>query len=407
MNLQQLQNDNVEVARTYALKKFIMFMKLKEGKREQKVAQYYDAVRYMPKHARVVAEAYTAVYHKPIDDDRGPVGYHLDVIGRDLQQLKDWESNGDWQEGEDFLRKLKELMLAYDVSACEDNVVKKDFGVQAKKAMTGSGVLTSEEVGGEFDAMLGLQQTASLSFVARTDMGELTAKLEESLKLGAWAQGQAAAKMSAAGMSAEMQFTAAVGGELNIDGMMSWSKGDAALKLGGNVKVFGGARGSVGLKLSAESKGKFEASIEAGCFAGLEISCSGDGAFIYADEEVLSAAAELSLKLGVGAQFAASYASSIFGPTEVALDMGVAMGIGMGSSATVAVSFAAMHLLGKDAFRTVLYLPTLAQGYKMELMTNDSKNRYFLKRSQAKLVEEIAAVRKVMAKGGSDYVRLY
>ena len=58
-----------------------------------------------------------------------------------------------------------------------------------------------------------------------------------------------------------------------------------------------------------------------------------------------------------------------------------------------------MHVLGGDAFRTAFYLPTLAQGYKMDLMTSDAKNRYFPKKSQAILREEMAAVQEVMNKG--------
>lgn len=72
----------------------------------------------------------------------------------------------------------------------------------------------------------------------------------------------------------------------------------------------------------------------------------------------------------------------------------------------MAVNFAAMHLLGGDAFRTAFYLPTLAQGYKMDLMTSDAKHRYFLKKSQAILREEMASVQEVMNKGGSGYARL-
>ena len=407
MDLKKLDSEDLKVVETYVRKKFLMFMKLKQDKREKKIAQYYGAVRYQDKKAAIVERIYEAVYHKKLKSDDSSYAFHRDIIGYDLAQLNRWERDNSWQEGEDFLNKLKSFMSAYDTDACNDVSYQGEFSAEMQKAKSGSTFLTGNSIGGEFDAMLGLKQEAAFKFAARTDMGELTAKLEESLKLGVWANGQAKAKMRAVGLSVDAQFMAAIGAELNIDGELKWQTGEAALALAGGVRVFGGVRGNAGLGLSLESRGRFNASIEAGAFAGFEVECSGQGSFTYAGETVVLAGVDFALQLGVGAQFSAGISSSIFGPTTLALDMGFTLGIGMSVAPTVAVNFASAYTLGKDAFRTVLYLPTIAKGYKMELMTSDSKNRYFLKKCQVILQEEFDAVQEVMDKGKGGYVKLH
>jgi hypothetical protein len=406
MNLTLLRSDSEQVVRGYASKKFMMFMKLKPKKQTQKIKQYFEAVRYLEMNSTVVLDVYKSIYHKDLDTDEGPLGYHRDLIGYDIEELKKRDKNQDWQEGEDFLNSLKDFMQPYDGSACDACYFKSDFAVETKMAATGRSILTSDEIGGEFDAILGMQQEASLSFEAITDHGVFIAKLEQSLKGGAWTKGSAKAKMSAAGLSAEMQFMAAVGGELNVDGKMGWSKGDANLELGGNVRAFAGARVNVAGKLSLEARGNFEASIAAGCFIGLEFECSGRGSFSYAGAEVMSAEAKFRLQVGIGAEFEASFAKSIFGPTKIKVDAGVAFGVGTSTEVSASIDFAEMHVLATDGFRKVLYLPTLAQGWKLDLMTQQTRNRFYLKRCQGILEDEFAAVQTVMSSGGGGYVKL-
>lgn len=397
MNLTLLKSENNQVVEIYVLKKFKSFRNLDDAKRTQKIQQYYEAVRYKEMNSSVVLAVHRSIYGSELDTRlKGPVDWHLDIIRRDIEELETWEKNQKWQEGEDFLNKLKVFMNRYDGEACDTRYFKSEFAAETKKAATGTGILNSREIGGEFDAVLGMQQESKLSFEAITDFGEFTAKLEQSLKGGAWAHGKAHAKMKAAGFNAEMEFMAAIGGELTIDGMMGWKKGEIGLELGGKVQAFAGARINVAAKLSAEARKNFAVSIEAGCFVGFEIECRGKGAFIYGEKEVMSGEAAFKFKAGIGAEFEASFSTQVFGPTKIKVATGAAFIVGGGLAASISIDFPEMHVLAKDGFRTLLYLPTLADGWKMELMTQDTRNRYYLKRCQKIVQDECDAVQAVM-----------
>ena len=57
------------------------------------------------------------------------------------------------------------------------------------------------------------------------------------------------------------------------------------------------------------------------------------------------------------------------------------VGIGGGVAGSVTVNWSKFGLIAKDAFQAAIYLPTLAKGYKMDLMTNDARNRHYLDKS--------------------------
>ncbi len=411
MDMAKLGSADMLVVRPYVTKKFRMFEKMKQPDRIKKCRQYYDAVRDKPANARVVTDQYFSIFRAVLDTT--PVAGnalepHRKVIEADLAKLKKWDKEQDWQEGPVFVDKLRRLMVAYDASACEDISYRANFGKEAKSAMTGKGALCSSGVEASFDAILAMQQEAKFEFTCRTDnFGTLGAKIEESLKVGAWGSGKAAAAMSAAGFSAEAQFMFAAGLELKAEGLLSWGKGNVGLELGGGVNVFAGAKAGAGFKLGVDAQRNLTASVEAGCFAGLAITCDGHCAINYAGKAVVETTAEFGLKLGVGAEFSAEYSTSIFGPMNLSIGLGGAIGLGAEIAGTLALDFSQIYTLGADAFRTAIYLPTLAKGYKMDLMSDDTRNRYYLMKSIALVEEELQALTEVMDTPGSTaYARL-
>lgn len=68
--------------------------------------------------------------------------------------------------------------------------------------LTGSVTKTNKQVSMERDGMLGIKQHAGVSFKADLDRwGEISTKLEESFKAGAWTKGSASAEMHKLGFS--------------------------------------------------------------------------------------------------------------------------------------------------------------------------------------------------------------
>ena len=69
--------------------------------------------------------------------------------------------------------------------------------------------------------------------------------------------------------------------------------------------------------------------------------------------------------------------------------------------------------MGRDDFRRICYLPTIARGYRMDLMTQDAKNLHYLEKCIARigdgvkdLGEKIESVKKVKPEKQSLLIRL-
>jgi len=403
MDIDKLCSTNPAASRRYVHDKFTRFNGVFYPKsvQERKCVEYYLAAEGPPDRQEVVDGVYQEVFKQlfPIEKaeamseaprkrETGAWLKHkqeeLAEARRTLGLLRDWKERQEYQMGEDFMLELRDAVsfLTDDLTAEEG--LHTEFEAFRVASLTRTRVLGADSVDAEFDAMIGLKQNASLSFVAASDnFGRLNATLEESFRAGAWANGKAKAKMFELGLTAEMQLAVALGVQLEIKGDLSWTKGAVGLGLQGTADVFAGARGAGArgegeFKFSVHALKGIEASLKAGAFAGFMAEASGTCTFSYHGQKLVSATGKAGVTFGVGAEFAASLKAPIFGPTEVSFSANATLLTGATTSTSVAINFGGIYLAGKSDFQRLMYLPTIARGYKMDLMTQEAENLFYL-----------------------------
>lgn len=417
MNHKTLRSQNSEAVRVYVTRKFKSFNSFyyTKAKRKKRCMEYYIAASFENKS--IVDDIYQKVFRESFPRDEagrleeemlrkfnGPnkiefnswLGMQNDKL-EDAQHvlatLQQWKEEQAWQRGEDFFLEMRSLIAQLDPTLCNPRELMTEWELKRVATLTGSTTRTSREVAAEFDAMIGMKQSAALKFTSYSgSWGQIDAALKESFKAGAWANGQAKAKLERTGLSLEAQVAVAIGAELNLDAECSWKKGKAGLDLKGNANLFLGASGDLSAKLSVDALKGLEMSIKAGAFAGFKASVSGTATFKYGDEALISAKAQADFVFGVAAEFEASIKAPIFGATEIKFGADVAVGLGTGVKVETEINFKEIYLAGREQFTKVLYLPTLAKGYKMDLMTQDAKNLYYLNKCLVRIAAQVESL---------------
>ena len=315
-----------------------------------------------------------------------------------LRLLVQWKEEGEYQKGEVFYTQLRGAVMRYDSRLVSPTELMTEAEVNRVARLTGSFRKSDKELHAEFEGMIGIQQHAAISFEAYSpNWGQINAKLEEEFKLGIWGSGEAQAKMTRMGLSVEAQAAISIGAELNIDGALTWKKGKAGLDLKGNCNVFAGAEGALSGKLSVKAKEGLEASFEARAFAGFRASVTGTAEFNYDGKALVSATGTAEVSFGVGGSLAASIKVPIFGATEINFETNATLGLGFGVSAATSVDFNGIYLAGAEQFRKIIYLPQLARGYRMDLMTSDAKNLHYLDKCIARIGEDIESMTEMVS----------
>lgn len=317
---------------------------------------------------------------------------------RVLTTLQMWKDTGEYQTGEEFFLRLKQLIAEFDPSLCDSRELRTESEARLVSNLTGSSVRNARDVSAQFEGMIGIQQNASVVFEAYSpNWGEINAKLEEEFKGGIWTSGEAKAKIERLGFSAEVQAAIAIGAQLTIAGECSWKKGKAGLELGGECQAFAGARAELGGKLSVSALKGVELALKGGAFVGVSASATGTVAFTYGDEDLVRVTAEATISVGIGAEFEINIAAPIFGPSKVKVKGEVTFGVGGGSAVELEVNFTEMGLAASEQFRKVVYLPTLMKGYKMTLMTSDRRNKHYLDKCQRRLGDGMEEIEESLA----------
>lgn len=433
-----LQSKNSDEVRTYLNKKFKGFNSwtYSKDRRNQKCANYY--VCASEDNKRLVESVYFSVFQasfpkalaNQVQQDlerkaEGPVMLERsqwiemqEDRQQSAQQLLDqlikWKEEGDYQEGEMFFLQMQARVREFDPSLVNPKEFLTEKEVKRVASLTGSKTKTAREVQAEFEGMIGVQQSAGVKFEAYSaKWGQINAALKEDFKAGAWASGSVKAALKKTGLSAEVQAAAAFGCELNIDGSCTWKLADHGLDLSGNCNLFAGANASLNAKLSADLLKGFNASIAMGAFAGVSASVTGKCAFTYDDKTMVGVDATASVQFGVGGSLSGKLAVPIFGATEIGFSSSVSIGLGFGVSTNTEIHFAQIYLAGKDDFRRLCYLPTIAKGYRMDLMTQDAKNLHYLDKCIARIgdgvtgiQDKIASVKKVPQEKQSLLMRM-
>jgi hypothetical protein len=433
-----LQSSNMEQVRIYLDKKFRTFdsWTYSKDRRDRKCANYYLCASDLNKplveatYFRVFRSTFPRAVANEIqmDVDRKAVGPVMlaredwistqedrqDSAEQLLKKLIQWKEDGDYQNGEQFFLEMQMEVAKFDASLVNPREFLTEAELKRVAHLTGKTTRNAKEVQAEFEGLIGIQQSAGVTFEAYSKKwGQVTAALKEDFKVGAWASGNAKAALSKKGIDLELQAAAAFGCELNIDGNCTWKLADHGLDLSGNCNLFAGANANLSAQLSADLLKGFNASIQAGAFAGVSASVTGNAKFTYLDKTVVGASATASVQFGVGGTISGTISAPIFGSTSIDFSTSASIGLGFGVSTNTEVNFSQIYLMGRDDFRRICYLPTIARGYRMDLMTQDAKNLHYLEKCIARigdgvkdLGEKIESVKKVKPEKQSLLIRL-
>lgn len=359
--------------------------------RKSKCIAYFIGAQERPDVQRIIKECYQFIFLEPwphaevaaaestggIERLARHVRLDAEQRSRALRtvviQLTKWKEDQEYQEGETFFHRLKATVNSLDENICNLSRFALELETQRSELVASSG-RGDGPASAEFDALLGLERTASLWFERRMDnWGVVNARLEESFRVGAWAAGSASATMTRLGLRLDVQALAAIVSQLEVSGDLSWRKSYAVLDLLREASVFAAARAQGALALGASATEGGSAAIEAGAFAGFSVEVSGSCAFKYGDEDVFTA----SIAFGAGGTFEASIEAPIFGPTEISFKTEAVLGLDVGADATVGIHFSQGGLAAQAAFREGIYLPTLMRGYWADWINVEAKNLYY------------------------------
>jgi len=321
---------------------------------------------------------------------------HLAEMETTLLLLKDWKTGrGKVQEGEDFYLELKATVEPLIVGTFDRAMLRNENYVRGVSALTHSGSLTKSKAEGEFDFMAGMKAKTVTDFKFDQGLLQGAATLDGEMRAGVWGNGSVKAQIGKKGISAEAAMALAFGLEMKVDAATAWSINDFGVALKGNGRLFIGGEASASAKLKVGAKG-FEASVQAGAFVGIKAECSGTISVQYMGGDMISQTATANISCGVGAQFAASIESTLFGPTVFAFAVDLAKGVGGGFSTSTAISFDRVGLAANAKFRDLLYLPTVLKGYSGELMNQERLNAHYLTKSIKCLEDEIESAKETL-----------
>jgi hypothetical protein len=418
MDLSKLRSKNPSVVQEYVEKKFKSFKGLRypRSSRIKKVDAYYVAAAGSPHGQDVIESVYQSVFGEVYDDEdairradkaaaKKPEKVKIESsawldkqtdyqekVENALANLKRWKSPSvkAYEGGEEFFGELRTLVSTVDKTICDTTQFKSEFAADCRAEITSNVAITKEEVSAAFDLMVGFQQNASCTFETRSqNWGEINAKLEQSFKAGFWANGEAKARMTKAGFSAEAQAAIAIGAQFSVQGELKWTRGKGALVLSGDGEIFLGAEAHGEMKLTASALNGLELAIDAGAFAGFKANVSGAFAFEYGGNEIASVAASAGITFGAGGEFSAKLSAPIFGPSTFAIEANVAVGLGVNTDIQVAIDFNEAALAASQSFRQVVYWRTMAKGWDSSLMDLDARNLFYLNKAIARLEAEL------------------
>jgi hypothetical protein len=410
-----LQSKNSNQVRDYVNKKFKIFdgWTYSKGTREKKCISYYLCAS--EENRRIVADAYFLIFKgvfptaQADETERelerkaaGPIKVEwsqgvkkLEGKQEDAQQLLDqlvmWRDTGKWQEGPEFYNILEGRVRKFNPNLVRPAEFQTEVEAKRVAQLTGKTTKSAREVQAEFEGMIGVKQSAGISFEAYSpNWGQINAALKEDFKAGVWASGSARAAMTKRGFDLQTQATVGFGAELNIDGSCTWKKGNKGLDLSGNCNLFAGAEARGEARISVDLYEGINASLDLDAFAGVRASVRGRCAFTHDDKTMVGVEAEASVQFGIGGSLSGSINCPIFGATQIGFSSSVTVGLGMGVSAKTEIHFTEIYLAGKEDFRKILYLPTMAKGYRMDLMTDDAKNLHYLDKCIARISEGVS-----------------
>lgn len=319
-----------------------------------------------------------------------------------LATLKRWRTENDWQE-DGFIERLERITaFMSDDDLCEISTFKTEYNAFFEKEVTASLERQGNEISHEASFMAAVKQSAKVEFSTfDLEWGRVAGFFEENFKAGIWANESAKLSWKKTGFNAEVQAAIAIGAQLNLAGELSWENRDRKLTLGGEGEIFLGARANLSAKLGVSAMKGLEAAIDAGFFAGFSATVHGSASFTYMGKEVASVSGDASFTFGVGGSITGSLAVPLFGPTSITFGAGLTIGIGATATVQMKIDFNETRILLTTEFKKLVYIPTLLQGYKMDIQNMEYRNSFYLTKCTARVEayvkevdEEIASYKK-------------
>lgn len=414
MNLEKLTSSSEPQVRDYVLTKFRKFNNFLYPKsaRQRKCIEYYNAAAGSPHGLRAVVDAYFSIFQASFPKDEaerqarqaaGPAKREFGEWVRSkhgrkaeleltLKQLKQWKEAHAYEDGPRFMAQLESAAGWVDGDIFDTVTFSKEFEARCKRELTPDHEITKTGASVSVEGLIGFEQKAAARFAAKpAAWTEISARLEQSFKAGAWGSGSAEAKLAGLGFSTEIQAAVAIGTQLDVSGECQWKQGRGSLKLEGSAQVFLGVQASADAALSLGARKGLKASFDAGAFAGFSAQSGGKCSFNYDGKEIAAAEATAQIGFGIGAAFSASLAAPLFGPTAISVGGNVTFGVGSGTNVDLAFNFSEAALAASNEFRKLVYLPTMAQGYRPDLITSDARNLHYLNKAIDRITEEIEA----------------
>jgi hypothetical protein len=403
MDADKINQSNATQASLYLRKKFVHFKKglYTKSARRKKCLEYWIAAR--GDRRDMVHDVYQQVFKELLDIDRGEeielarereASRHGSMPSQDLYRnkrhkivqarsalgiLEKMKEDGDYQL-DTCIERLQQIVGFLD----EDDLFnpttfKSEFNAFFEKEITSSLERSKGQISHEGSFIAAAHQQARIEFETFSpNWGKVSAFFEENFKAGVWGNESAKLAWKKSGFTAEIEAAVAIGAQLTLEGEMSWENRDRKLTLGGEAEVFVGARANLSGKLSVKALKGLEAAFDAGFFAGFSAKVSGTASFSYMGKEIVSVSAEAAFTFGVGGTVSASLAAPIFGPTTISFGANLTLGIGASTNVEVKINFNETRILLTTEFRKLVYIPTLLQGYKTDLMDMEYRNSFYL-----------------------------
>jgi hypothetical protein len=403
MDADKINQSNAEAASLYLRKKFEHFKRglITKKTRRKKCIEYWIAAR--GDRRDLVETIYQQIFRELLDIDvaeqleiarEEEASRHGSMPSQDMHRIKKhrvvearttlgllekMRDDGDWQE-DGFVERLQSMVAFLD----DDDIfnprtVKSEYNALIEKELTSSLDRGDSAITHEGSFIAAAHQRARVEFNSfNPNWGKISAFFEENFRAGVWANDKAKLAWKKTGFTAEIEAAIAIGAQLTLEGEMSWENREHKLTLGGQAEVFLGARANLSGKLSVNALKGLEAAFDAGFFAGFSATISGTASFSYMGKEIVSVSADAAFTFGVGGTVSASLSASIFGPTKISFGANLTLGIGASTNVEVKINFTETRILLTTEFKKLVYIPTLLQGYKMDLQNMEYRNKVYL-----------------------------
>src|SRR5262245_12983606 len=221
-----LQSNDQATVEDYVFRKFkkLNAWYYSSATRDEKCIKYFLAANTLAQG--IIKNEYLRIFKKPFPEDKANaireakasqdaqkflrtdalegLEDQAEQLQTTLNTLRQWKTARRFEGGDRFFLDLQQLMAQLDggQEIVDTSHFETEFKAYLDHHLTHSVEVTDKSVSAEFEAMLGFQQTAGLTFDARSARwGKVEGSLNEALKVGTWASGSVEAELKKIGFN--------------------------------------------------------------------------------------------------------------------------------------------------------------------------------------------------------------